>query len=107
MAPSWHPGGTPSQSASDTRYGSGSNEYSVKSKAGILPAVIIYTSFIVIETDVNVARRDGAEVAGWTLDRKIRVRFPAYPHRMWAPDGKEVKDVFGRPGAHVEVGSAR
>ena len=30
------------------------------------------------------ARRGGAEVAGWTLDRKIRVRFPAYPHRMWA-----------------------
>ena len=26
----------------------------------------------------------GAEVAGWTLDRKIRVRFPAYPHRVWA-----------------------
>ena len=24
------------------------------------------------------------EVAGWTLDRKIRVRFPAYPHRVWA-----------------------
>ena len=21
---------------------------------------------------------------GWTLDRKIRVRFPAYPHRVWA-----------------------
>ena len=30
------------------------------------------------------ARRGGAEVAGWTLDRKIRVRFPAYPHRVWA-----------------------
>ena len=29
------------------------------------------------------ARRGGAEVAGWTLDRKIRVRFPAYPHRVW------------------------
>ena len=26
----------------------------------------------------------GAEVAGWTLDRKIWVRFPAYPHRVWA-----------------------
>ena len=25
-----------------------------------------------------------AQVAGWTLDRKIRVRFPAYPHRVWA-----------------------
>ena len=38
------------------------------------------------------ARRGGAEVAGWTSDRKIRVwfprkirvRFPAYPHRVWA-----------------------
>ena len=30
------------------------------------------------------ARRGGAEVAGWTLDRKIRVRFPTYPHRVWA-----------------------
>ena len=30
------------------------------------------------------ARRVGAEVAGWTLDREIRVRFPAYPHRVWA-----------------------
>ena len=28
--------------------------------------------------------RGGAEVAGWTFDRKIRVRFPAYPHRVWA-----------------------
>ena len=23
-------------------------------------------------------------VAGWTVDRTIRVRFPAYPHRVWA-----------------------
>ena len=30
------------------------------------------------------ARCSGAEVAGWTLDRKIRVRFPAHPHRVWA-----------------------
>ena len=37
------------------------------------------------------ARRGGAEVAGWTLDRKIRVRFPAYPHRvsaLWWQGGK-------------------
>ena len=33
---------------------------------------------------LSVARRGCAEVAGWTLDRKIRVRFPAYPHRVWA-----------------------
>ena len=31
-----------------------------------------------------LARRGCAEVAGWTLDRKIRVRFPANPHRVWA-----------------------
>ena len=38
------------------------------------------TCYIVIP----LKRRGGAEVAGWTLDRKIRVRFPAYPHRVWA-----------------------
>ena len=31
-----------------------------------------------------IAHRGGAEVAGWTVYRKIRVRFPAYPHRVWA-----------------------
>ena len=33
---------------------------------------------------ILIARRGGAEVAGWTLDRKIRVRFLAYPHCVWA-----------------------
>ena len=37
-----------------------------------------------VELDEFEARRGGAEVAGWTLDRKIRVQFPAYPHRVWA-----------------------
>ena len=32
----------------------------------------------------KLARRGGVKVAGWTLDRKTRVRFPAYPHRVWA-----------------------
>ena len=27
-----------------------------------------------------IARRGGVEVAGWTLDRKTQVQFPAYPH---------------------------
>ena len=36
------------------------------------------------KANITKARRGGAEVAGWTLDRKIRVRFPAYPHRVWA-----------------------
>ena len=53
------------------------------------------------------ARRGSAEIAGWTLCLEIRVRFPAYPQRVWAPDGKKVKDVFGRPGASVEVVSTR
>ena len=35
-------------------------------------------------TNRVAARRGGAEVTDWTLDRKIRVRFPAYPHRVWA-----------------------
>ena len=30
------------------------------------------------------ACRGSAEVAGWTLDRKIPVPFPAYPHCVWA-----------------------
>ena len=30
------------------------------------------------------ASRGGVEVAGWTGNRKIRVRFPAYSHRLWA-----------------------
>ena len=56
---------------------------------------------------MSLARRGGVEVAGWALDRMIRVWFPAYPHRVGLSDGKEVKDVFERPGARVEVGSAR
>ena len=49
------------------------------------------------------ARRDGVEVAGWTVDRKTRLTLTA----CGPSDGKEVKDVFGRPGARVGVGSAR
>ena len=33
---------------------------------------------------MGIARRGGVEVAGWTLDRTIRVPFPDYPHRVWA-----------------------
>ena len=62
--------------------------------------VILTFNFESHTLNVAITRLGGDEVAGWTLDRKIRVRFPAYPHR-------EVKDVFGRPGARVEVGSAR
>ena len=46
------------------------------------------------------ARRGGAEVAGWTLDRKIRVRFPAYPHRvcaLWWQGGKRHLRTTGCP----------
>ena len=38
----------------------------------------------VINSSTNVACRGCAEVAGWTVDWKIRVRFPAYPHCVWA-----------------------
>ena len=42
-----------------------------------------------------IARRGVAEVAGWTLDWKIRVRFPAYPHRVWALwSGMKIGDEF-------------
>ena len=39
--------------------------------------------WVIYHLKTNKARRGGVEVAGWTLDRKIRVRFPAYPHRVW------------------------
>ena len=55
----------------------------------------------------NHARRGGVVVTGWTVDQEIRVRFPAYPTACGPFDGKEVKDVFRRPSAHVGVGSAR
>ena len=42
------------------------------------------SSFSSFHGHYHTARRGGAAVAGWTLDRKIRVRFPAYPHRVWA-----------------------
>ena len=32
----------------------------------------------------TIARCGGVEVAGWTVDRKIRVRFPAFPRRLYA-----------------------
>ena len=52
------------------------------------------------------------EVAGWIVDRKIRVRFPSCPNRvrdLWLAIGNHVigKDVFGQHGARVGVGSAR
>ena len=53
----------------------------------------------------KAARRGGVEVAGWTVDRKTRVRFPHTLTACGPSDGKEVKDVFGRPGARVGVGS--
>ena len=57
----------------------------------------------------QLASRDGVEVAGWTVNRETQVRFPAYPHRLWALwcDSKEVKDVFRRPSARAGVGLAR
>ena len=35
--------------------------------------------------NIYVARRGGAEVAGWTLDREIRVRFPRLPSPRVGP----------------------
>ena len=53
----------------------------------LLNSVYTFTKFckrFTLTVHIVTARRGGAEVAGWTLDRKIRVRFPAYPHRVWA-----------------------
>ena len=43
--------------------------------------IFLYFHFVI---KYPPARRGGAEVEGWTLDWKIRVLFPAYPHRVWA-----------------------
>ena len=64
----------------------------------------LHAAFDRYRLQTDKARRVGVEVAGWTLDRTIRVRFPAYPHRVWAIWWQEVKDVFG---ARVGIGSAR
>ena len=42
----------------------------------------------------------------WTVDRKTRVRFPAYFTACGPSDGKEVKDASGCLGARVGEGSA-
>ena len=52
-------------------------------------------------TYIVLARRGGVEVAGWTLDRTIRVRFPAYPHHvlaLWWQGGKRRLRTFRCPG---------
>ena len=46
--------------------------------------IVFVLSVCLSSTHPSAARHGGVEVAGWTLDRKIRVRFPAYPHGMWA-----------------------
>ena len=54
------------------------------------------------------AHRGGVEVAGWTLDREIRVRFPVHTLTACGPsNGKGVKDLFRRLGVRVGVGSIR
>ena len=48
--------------------------------------IINFTDICDISLYVHVflTRRGGVEVAGWTVDWDIPVRFPAYPHRMLA-----------------------
>ena len=50
---------------------------------------IFINTYIFVYSAVEVycpafARRGGVEVAGWTVDRKIQVRFPPYPNCVWA-----------------------
>ena len=52
------------------------------------------------------ARCGGIEVAGWTVDRTIQFDSRHTLTTCGPSNGKEVKDIFGRPGAHVRVGSA-
>ena len=56
----------------------------IMSLSAICNATTSFSWQIDLNSLMREARRGGAEVAGWTLDRKIRVRFPAYPHRVWA-----------------------
>ena len=56
---------------------------------------------------IRIARRIGVEVAGWTVDRRSGLDSRLTLSTCGPSDGKEVKDNFGRPGARVEVGSAR
>ena len=51
------------------------------------------------------ACHSGADVVGWIVDQEIWVWFTGNLTMCGPSDGKEVKDVFGRPGACVEVGS--
>ena len=53
-----------------------------------------------------IARRSGSEEAGWTLVGRSGFDSPLSLTACGPSDGKEVKDVIGRPGARVEVGSA-
>ena len=46
--------------------------------------VSIKYCFSCISMHFFLVRRSGVEVAGWTVDREIRVWFLGYPHRVWA-----------------------
>ena len=37
-----------------------------------------------IHSSYTTARGGGTKVSGWTVHRKNLVRFPTYPHRVWA-----------------------
>ena len=51
-----------------------------KKKRDKVRQILCQLSFSVV---IQACRSD-VEVAGWTVDQKTRVRFPAYPHRVWA-----------------------
>ena len=53
------------------------------------------------------ARRGGVEVAGWIWIGRSGFDSRHTLTACGPSDSKEVKDVFGRPGARVGVGSAR
>ena len=43
--------------------------------------------FLIFTNDARTllyARRDGVEVEEWTVDRRVRIRFPVYLFRVWA-----------------------
>ena len=45
---------------------------------------VTYVSLTYVSHTEWPARHSGIDVAGWTVDQEIQVRFPAYLHRVWA-----------------------
>ena len=50
----------------------------------IAPSLLPSSIGIIVNVPYSLVRSGCVEVTSWTVDRAIRVRFPAYPHRVSA-----------------------